>query len=263
MRTIAIAGGKGGVGKTTISTGLAIALAQKGHKTVLFDADLALANVDVVLGLRSEFTLQHVINDEKTLREILHDGPGGIMVATGASGVAGLVSAGPKKLKKFFTQVFAIENETDYLIFDTGSGIDRRILAFSKASDDAIVVITPDAASLTDGYATIKSMFRAKHDAHIHVLVNMVDSEVEAERTFNAMATIVHKFLKKEISYFGSMKRDPAAARCVRSRQPFVLAEPKCSASLDIKRLAKEIENWGSAPERQFSERILDLYDAA
>lgn len=263
MRAIAVTGGKGGVGKTSISTGIAIALAQKGHKTVLFDADLALANVDVVLGLRSEFTLQHVVNDEKTLREILHEGPGGVKVATGASGVAGLISAGPKKLKKFFTQVFAIENETDYLIFDTGSGIDRRILAFLKAADDSVVVITPDAASLTDGYATIKSLFRANKDASIHVAVNMVDSEMEADRTFNALATITKQFLKKEIGYLGAIRRDPIAATCIRNRKPFVLAEPKANASMDVKRMAQTIVGWGAAPTRNFSERILDLYEAA
>ncbi len=263
MRTIAITGGKGGVGKTSIASGLGIALSQAGKRTVLFDADLALANLDVVLGFRSEFNLQHVINEEKTLMEILHHGPGGVWIATGTSGVGSIASAGPKKLKKFFTQVFAIEADTDYLIFDTGSGIDRRIMAFLKASDDVVVVITPDAASLTDGYATIKSALRGKKSANIHVIVNMVDSDVEAYKTFSALSTIVKKFLKSDIAYLGAIFSDPIAAKCIRTRKPFVIAEPSCVASKNIKSLAKKILSWEPNEGRSFSERIAALYDVA
>ncbi len=263
MRTIAITGGKGGVGKTSIASGLGIALSQAGKRTVLFDADLALANLDVVLGLRSEFNLQHVINEEKTLMEILHHGPDGVWVATGTSGVSSIASTGPKKLKKFFTQVFAIEADTDYLIFDTGSGIDRRVMSFLKASDEVVVVITPDAASLTDGYATIKSALRGNKSASIQVVVNMVESDVEAFKTFSTLSTITKQFLKSEISYLGAIYSDPVAAKCIRNRKPFVIAEPNCVASKNIKSLDKKILSWEPNEVRSFSERIAAIYEVA
>jgi flagellar biosynthesis protein FlhG len=263
MRTISITGGKGGVGKTSIASGLGIALSQAGHRTVLFDADLALANLDVVLGFRSEFNLQHVINEERTLKEILHDGPGGVKVVTGASGVAGLASAGPKKLMKFFSQVFAIEADTDYLIFDTGSGIDRRIMSFLKASDDIIVVITPDAASLTDGYATIKTAFRGNKGARIHVIVNMVDSDVEAYKTFSTLSTIVKQFLKAEIEFLGAVFSDPIAAKCIRTRKPFMIAAPNCAASKNLLAVSEKVVSWTPNEERSFSDRISAIYDVA
>lgn len=258
MRAIAITGGKGGVGKTTLSSGIAIALAQEGASTVLFDADLALANLDVVLGLRSEFTLQHVVNDEKTLREILHDGPGGVKVATGASGVGALMSAGPKRLRKFFTQVFAIEDETDFLIFDTGSGIDRRVMAFLKAADDVIVVITPDPTSLTDGYATIKQLHRTQKDASIHVVVNMADNEKEASAAFNALQTIVKQFLKREVGFLGFVPRDASAARLIRQRKPYLLGEPNGPASRSTAEIARKVKAWGANPSKPLSARILE-----
>lgn len=258
MRAIAVTGGKGGVGKTTLASGIAIGLAQEGASTVIFDADLALANLDVVLGLRSEFTLQHVVNDEKTLREILHEGPAGVRVATGASGVGALMNAGPKRLRKFFAQVFAIEDETDFLIFDTGSGIDRRVMAFLKAADDVIVVITPDPTSLTDGYATIKQLHRTQKDASIYVVVNMVDNEKEATAAFNALQTIVKQFLKREVQFLGFVPRDASAAKLIRQRKPYILEEPNGPAGRGTIEITRKIRAWGAKPSKPLSARILD-----
>lgn len=256
MNTISITGGKGGVGKTSISCALATALAEAKRRVVLFDADLALANVDVVLGIHSEFTLQHVLNDEKTLREILHEGPGGIKVVTGASGVGTLITAGPKRLRKFLSQVHAVETDTDTMIFDTGSGIDRRVLTFLKVANDTIVVVTPDAASLTDGYATIKQLLRTQKDARVHVVVNMADDEAEAKRAFDALNMIASRFLRQDLSYIGFVRRDPIAAKCIRNRKPFMTAAPDCDAAKDIRKIAKAVLAWPTVQPMTFAERV-------
>ncbi len=256
MRTIAITGGKGGVGKTSLSTAMAMAFAQQGVRTVLFDADLGLANVDVVLGIQPEFTLQHVMNDEKTIREILHEGPFGMNVITGAAGVASLINAGPKRMRKFLNQLYAIESDHDVLIFDTGSGIDRRVTTFLRIADDVVVVVTPDAASITDGYATIKQLVRSSKTARIHILVNMADTEMEAQRTFTALETITKKFLKVDIQWLGFVHSDREAAKCIRSRKPFLTAAPECAASQDIRRIVESTAKWEPVGGQMIAEKV-------
>lgn len=256
MRAIAVTGGKGGVGKTSFSTALAMALAEKGARTILFDADLALANVDVVLGIQSEWNLQHVLNDEKTLREIVHPGPGGIQVITGASGVSTLVNAGPKRLKKFFSQLYALESDADTIIFDTGSGIDRKVMSFLKVADEVVVVVTPDAASMTDGYATIKQLVKTHKGSKICVVVNMVDSEREAQKAFDALQAISEKFLKAELTYVGCIRADTTAAKCIRRRIPFFVQEPDCKASTDIRAIAENMAGFTHTNEISFAERV-------
>lgn len=260
MRVLGVSGGKGGVGKTSLSIALAMGLAEKGKKVVLFDADLALANLDVMLGLKPEFTLQHVLNDEKTIREVLHDGPGGIKIVSGASAVSSLMNTGPKRLAKFFTQLFAIESETDYLIFDTGSGIDKRIMAFLKVSDEAIIVTTPDPASITDGYATIKQLHRARKDVRPHLLVNMVDNEIEAQRSYKTIATITEQFLKSELGNLGFVRRDEEAARCVRQRRPFMLDVSHGAAAEDMRRIVNSVLEFEDRPTMAFTDRIAEQY---
>ncbi|MBX3118403.1 MAG: P-loop NTPase [Fimbriimonadaceae bacterium] len=263
MRVLAVTGGKGGVGKTTLSIALAMALAEKGKRVVLFDADLALANIDVMLGLKPEFTLQHVLSGEKTVRETIHEGPGGIRMISGAAAVGSLMSAGPKRLAKFFTQLFAIESETDYLIFDTGSGIDRRVMAFLKVADEALVVSTPDPASVTDAYATVKMLSRQKKGVRAHVLANVVDNEIEAQRSYKTLAAITMQFLKADLNYLGFIRRDDEASRCVRQRRPFMLAAPDCLAAQDMREVAKAVLELEGLPVRSFTERIEDQYSAA
>lgn len=263
MRVLAVSGGKGGVGKTTLAVALSMALAEKGKRVVLFDADLALANLDVMLGLKPEFTLQHVLTGEKTVREILHEGPGGIQIISGASAVGGLMSAGPKKLAKFFTQLFAIESDTDYLIFDTGSGIDRRVMAFLKIADEALIVTTPDPASVTDAYATLKQLARQKKAVRPYLLTNLVDNEIEAQRAYKTLASVCEQFLKSSLHCLGFVHRDEEASRCVRQRRPLMSDAANSAAANDVRRVAGSVLEFESVPERSFAERVGDQYSAA
>ncbi len=260
MRVLAVSGGKGGVGKTSLSVAISMALAEKGKRVVLFDADLALANIDVMLGLKPEFNLQHVLNDEKTVREVMHEGPGGIKIVSGASAVSSLMNAGPKRLAKFFTQIFAIESDTDYLVFDTGSGIDRRVLSFLKVADEALIVSTPDPASITDAYATVKQLHRQRKDVRPYLLINMVDNDIEAQRSYKTVSSISEQFLKAELGYLGSVRRDDEASRCIRQRHAILSDAPNCAAAHDVRAIAETILNFDSQPAKSFSERIAEQY---
>lgn len=241
MKTFAVTGGKGGVGKTSISANLGVAMAKLGYKAVVFDADLALANLEVVLGVRPEFTLQHVVAEEKSLAEIVARGPEGVGFVAGGSGIPVLMRSGPKRLGLFFEQLQELSESTDALIFDTAAGLDNKVTAFVKAADEVLLVTTPEPASLTDAYATIKTVLRAKKDAVIRVVVNMVDKEREAREVFDILERITRDFLKAEILYAGYVRRDTAAQKSAKNRKPFVQVAPESPASVDVTRLAAEI----------------------
>jgi flagellar biosynthesis protein FlhG len=251
MRTIAITSGKGGVGKTTLACNLSIALAQAGQKVVLFDADLSLANVDVAMGMQSEFNLQHVVAGVKTLREILSSGPAGVQVVSGGSAIPSLMNAGPKRMASFITQLADLAQDTDVLIFDTGAGLDNKVITFMKLAQEIVLVTTPDPTSVTDAYATIKTACRRMNDPVVRVIVNQVGGEREGRQVFSALAGIVKTFLKKDIHWLGYVRQDFQAAAAIRKRRPFVIATPAAWSSEDVREIAATIRREDSVSDRR------------
>lgn len=250
MTTIAITSGKGGVGKTSFSANLAAALAETGARTTVFDADLQLANLDIVLGVSPEFNLQHVVAGEKTLSEVLVEAPGGFKAITGASAVPLLMRAGPKKLALFFEQFGALAKTTDTLLFDCAAGLDNRVLHFLKFADDIILVASPDPTSITDAYATAKTLFRRKPDARVHVVFNMA-SPHEGAKLFAMFEKICWQYLKKRVGYLGSVRFDQAAALATRKRELYVVANAGCKAAQDVRALAQSVRQFGDQSLKQ------------
>jgi flagellar biosynthesis protein FlhG len=249
MRSIAVTSGKGGVGKTNISSNLAIAIAQQGHRVVVMDADLGLANLDVVLGTRAICTLQHVCSGEKRLREILTIGPGGIRFIAGGSGVQELINLTGNELEQFLAELAELESETDYLIFDTGAGVDDSVMTFAVAADEVLLVTTPDPASITDAYATAKLIYANKPSALIRVVLNMVADEAHAHSVFARLQAIARQFLGKHLQFAGYVRQDPNVVQAIRRREPFVLALGNRGAGADILRIAATITGAEWEPE--------------
>lgn len=243
MRKLAFTGGKGGVGKSFLASNVAIACAEQGCKTVLFDADLQLANLDVMLGIRSQFNLQHVVMGEKTLQEILTEGPGGIRVATGGSAINGLMNAGPKRMATFLSQLDSIADQFQCLIFDTGAGIDNRVLTFLRLADEVVLVTTPDPTSVTDAYATAKTLLKKDPNASISVLVNYVRTEAEGKQVYDTLNGISKQFLGRELKYLGYVRADLAAIESVRSRTPLMIQNPRSDAAQNIQHIATQIQS--------------------
>ncbi len=235
MRTISVTSGKGGVGKSNLSSNIGIALAERGKRVVVFDADLGLANVDVILGARAPYTLQHVISGEKSLAEVVTSGPGGIGFVAGGSGVESLINLSGPQLERFLMEIEGLSTDTDVLIFDTGAGVDESVMSFCEAADETIVVATPDPASIADAYATIKTLYARKPNAKIHVVLNMAPSFHIGELTFDRLNTVAQQFLKRPLSFLGSVRQDPTVVDCVRRRKPFVVEAPNCAASEDVR----------------------------
>lgn len=244
MKTIAVTGGKGGVGKTAMAAALSMALSRGGCRTMLFDADLALANVDVFLGLEPDRGLQHVVSGVNTLQEILVDGPCDVKVACGGSGIGALATAGPKRLGRLFEQVGAVQGDFDVCVFDTGAGVDRRVMAFLRQVDLVAVVLTPDPASLIDAYTTVKFLHRHRPDANVQAIVNMAASEEEAERAAAALKRVVDHYMKRQIPMLGWVRADPLAAGCVRSRTPLYVGAPASVMARDVEKIAGRVIQW-------------------
>ena len=241
MRSIAITSGKGGVGKTNISANLAISLARQRQRVVVFDADIGLANLDVVLGCRAESTLQDVISGEKLLKEVMHPGPGGIRFVPGGSGVDTLFTLNDDQRDRFLADLGTLEADTDFLIFDTGAGLDGNVMTFLTAADEVFIVVTPDPASLTDGYATAKALFTAKPAARVSLVLNMVSSEYEAKQVYAHLAQVAQRFLSARLNLAGYVRMDPSAVAFIRKRVPFVVGDPHLPASTDVARIAFSI----------------------
>ena len=241
MRTYCVTSGKGGVGKTTVSANLGIALAKKGQRVVVFDADLSLANLDLILGVRSDHSLQHVLAGEKSLGEIVHPAPGGIGVVCGGSAVGPLMASGPKRIGKFLEQLAELEALTDVLIFDTGAGLDTKVMSFAKAADEVLLIATPEPTSVTDAYATAKILWKRDPDARIHVVANQVSGPDEGYAIYSTLNAIATSFLDKSLEYAGAIPRDDAVTKCIRNRRPLLLEAPSSPASEGISEIAAQL----------------------
>ncbi|MHB8636757.1 MAG: MinD/ParA family protein [Fimbriimonadaceae bacterium] len=263
MKVIAITSGKGGVGKTTVSANLAIALAGRDQRVTVFDADIGLANLDVMLGRPAKGTLQQVISGAKSLADVIEDGPGGIKFVGGGSGIETLINLTGRAGDAFLRDISDLERTTDFLIFDTGAGIDANVMAFLSAADEVFVVITPDPASLTDGYATAKAIITSDANVTVKILMNMVDDEAHAKAVFARLTSIAQQFLGVPFGYAGYIRVDAKAAKFVRQRKPWMLADPHLPASRDTDRIAAEMLGEVVAVHAEplsFSERLRGLF---
>lgn len=241
-RVIAITSGKGGVGKTNISVNFALDMASKGKKVLLFDADMGLANVDVMLGIVPHFNLAHVLTGQKTLAEIITDGPNGIkIVASGSGGVRELADLNDEQRTKFLDALLALQNQSDLILIDTGAGLHRNVLAFVLAAEEVVVVTTAEPTSLMDAYGMIKILYREKKNPIISVIVNMASTQAEADEAGKKLTILARRFLNLEIDYLGFVPRDMAMIKAVKEQKPVILSAPNCLAALSIRQLVDAV----------------------
>ena len=261
-RVIAVTSGKGGVGKSTVSINLAIAMAQAGSRVTLLDADLGLANIDVLLGMTPTRNLADVLSGECSLNDILMQGPGGVRIVPGASGVQRMADLGEAERIGLMRAFSDLEGDMDVMIVDTAAGIAANTLQFCEASQEVLVVVCNNPASITDAYATIKILNQRTRRTRFRVLVNMIQTEAEGREIYRRLLIATDRFLEVALDYAGAIPFDRCVTQAVRRRASVVTSYPASPAGVAFARLAATAQSWPrpQAPSGQFEfflERII------
>jgi flagellar biosynthesis protein FlhG len=244
VRVIAVTGGKGGVGKTNVSVNLGAALSGRGQRVVLLDGDMGLANIDVVLGLTPGKNMADVLSGESTLQEVMVEGPLGMKVIPAASGVQNMVNLSSAQHSGIIHAFSELGDQLDVLIIDTAAGISNDVVNFVKASQEVLVVVCDEPASITDAYALIK-MLNAEHGMeHFRVLANMVRSDQEGMGLFSKLQKVTSRFLDINIQYAGCIPHDENLRKAIRRQRSVYQAYPKSNASIAFDKLANQVLSW-------------------
>jgi len=244
VRVIAVTSGKGGVGKTNVSVNLGVALSQRGKRVLLMDADMGLANVDIMLGLSPQYNLSHVLDGEKSLKEVLVKGPAGMKIIPAASGVKRMAELSPLENAGIVHAFSELADELDVLIVDTAAGIASSVATFCQAAQEVVVVVCDEPASLTDAYALIKVLSRDYQLSHFRILANMAQSEQHGRKLFLKLATVTEKFLNIQLEYLGTVPYDTALKQAVQKQVPVTLFKPESPSAQAFTRIAQQVEHW-------------------
>jgi flagellar biosynthesis protein FlhG len=246
---LAVTSGKGGVGKTNVVANLAVSLSEMGKKVVVLDADFGLANLDVLLGLTPRYHLGHVLFGNKSLTEIMIQGPKGIRIIPASSGLqrmSELTLAQRNHLVESFTN---LDMDTDYFIIDTAAGISRNVIHFLLSSQKVIVVSAPEPTAIVDAYAVIKIIVAEEHEKSIQVLINSVENCEDAHEVFCQINSVVKRFLNREVDYLGHIERDSHVPQAVRSQMLVTHRFPNAPASQCFRDLARRIAQQEKTPQ--------------
>ncbi|HHY93013.1 MAG TPA: MinD/ParA family protein [Firmicutes bacterium] len=237
-RTIAITSGKGGVGKTNFTVNLGLALREQGRTVTIFDADLGLANVDIILGIAPPYTLAHVARGERTFAEVAYE-THNLKVVAGGSGIEELAELPAAELTRLVQE--AAQLNSDFFLIDTGAGISRHVISMALAAQEVVVVTTPEPPALTDAYALIKVLARRSPALTLHLVVNRVQSLSEGERVAQSFQRVVAEFLDTRVNHLGSIPEDGAVRLSVSRQEPLLCSHPEAVAALQVRRIAARL----------------------
>ena len=240
-KIIAVSSGKGGVGKTNIVANLGYLLSNMGKKVLLVDTDLGLGNLDVLLGIAPKFNISHVLSNEKSIADILVDGPGNMKILPASSGVQALTHLAPPQLEAIRGQMFSVAAAYDAILIDTAAGISSNVLFFNASAREVYVVVTPDLTAITDAYALMKILSLQYDIADFNLLVNQAESAKEAQEIFNHLQLVTHQFLDISIHLRGHILKDDNIAKGIRCQRMVSDIYPNSSATDCFKAIARQI----------------------
>lgn len=238
-KTIAVVSGKGGVGKSNFSLNFALDLSRSGHKVLLFDMDIGMGNIDILMGVSPKSTIVNLFESNLMIKDIIEEGPEGLSFISGGSGFTKIFKFGSKKIDYFISQLELLLGEYDYVIFDMAAGVTEESLQIAIAADELFVITTTEPTSITDAYATIKFFSLKDKDMPIFLLINRAHSENEAKSTVNRLRNVVHQFLKKEVTFLGYLPDDQVVFKAVKRQIPFLLFEPNANVSKALLSIVK------------------------
>lgn len=241
VKTIAVTSGKGGVGKTSMVASLAIALRKLGREVMIFDADLGLGNIDVLLDLAPKYNIAHLIGGEKRLKDIIVEGPYGIKILPASSGIQEMTELDETQRLRLMEEFDSYEAEVDFLLIDTGAGISSNVAFFCSASQEIIVVTSPDPTAITDAYALIKVLFTRYQEKEFRVLVNCAAGRADAAEVFRRLSMAAERFLSISLDYLGYIPLDSSVRHAVLAQRAFLDIYPGSSASVNMFDIASHI----------------------
>jgi len=247
---IAVGSGKGGVGKTTLVVNLGIALCRLGKRVCVIDGDLGTANVDVIINVGSRYNLSHVVNGERHMLEVVVEGPEGLIVLPGGSGLQELTMLDDRKFSMILSQFRELEEYADIILVDTGSGLSPSVTNFLMAASQSILITTPEPHAITDCYALIKVLATKGYTEPLRLVVNRVESDAEAADISRKMTFASRRFLNTQLDVLGSIAEDPAVARSIRRQEPLMLSEPRSRAAAQVQTIAQRLVGGEEAPHK-------------
>ncbi len=241
VRSLSFTSGKGGVGKTNIVINLAIQLAQMGKKVFVIDADLGLANIDIMLNLAPQFTVEDVLAGTKNINDIIMEGPLGIHILPASSGISEMQSLTAEQQMSMLRELSSLKTQYDYILIDTGAGIASNVLRFNAAVDEVCVITNTEPTSITDAYALMKIMSSKYHVNTFNLIVNESNLQ-QAKSVFSRLVTVLNKFLTVNLELIGFIPRDISFVKAVKHQTPLSLLAPKSSTVKSFTNLARQIE---------------------
>ncbi len=240
QKVIAVASGKGGVGKTGFSVNLAISLAQKGKRVLLLDADLGLSNANIVMGETPKWNLFHVLKGEKKLAEVVAETRHGVDLIAGGSGIHELANLTGTERQRFIDELAGLD-EYEVIVVDTGAGISRNVTAFLHAADKVVIVTTPEPTSVTDAYGIIKALLSENDEVNIDLVVNRVKSEEEGRNVSARILGIVSQFLNTTIHSLGFIREDAVVVKALFQKTPYIVFDPKAACSRAVHEIGAKL----------------------
>ncbi len=240
-RIIAIASGKGGVGKSTLTVNLALAIRELENDVFLIDSDIGMANIDVMLGLKSQYDLNHVLNGQCSLKEAVATGPYGLNVLSGISGIDDIINISNENIKKLLNGVAEIEDNYDVILLDTGAGASQTVINFTTAADEILIVLTPEPTSIMDSYSLIKLLSSKNYQGKLHLVVNRVDSQKEADSIINRFLTTARKYLNLDIELLGIIPNDTHISKSVKKQHPVFKLYPNLKVNDKFMEIASSL----------------------
>ncbi|MDL2224977.1 MinD/ParA family protein [Eubacteriales bacterium OttesenSCG-928-M02] len=240
IQVITITSAKGGVGKSSVALNMAIALSRMGKRTLLVDMDLGLANIDVMLGVRTQYDLSNAVRGEKDIREIIETGLGGVRFISGGSGMEELLNMDEAQLEGILTRLFALDDMVDIILFDTGAGITDLIMQLICASNTTWLVTTPEPTAIMDAYALMKTLNREETQPEIQLIVNQAGSETEARAALDGFIRITEKYTDVNITELGYIMNDPNMVRAIKQQEPLLVSYPNSVAAGNIEGLGNK-----------------------
>lgn len=244
VQVIAITGGKGGVGKTNISINLAVGLADLRRRVLLLDADLGLANIDILLGLKAQHTLADVLAGQCSLQNVIVQGPSGIRIVPASSGVKQMAGLSVQEHAALIHEFSTLNDQIDILLVDTAAGISDTVVSFVRASHEVLIIVCDEPSSITDAYALIKILNKDYGVQRFRVVANMVRSVQEGTNLFNKLNLVCSRFLDVALQYVGHVPFDEQVRKAVQRQKSLLEFAPRCKASQAIRTLAQKVDQW-------------------